>query len=173
MNDLTHYLNYFSEAESRIKRLNWYNEYWSCCSGLWETKEYGNTVLIRITKINWTNTFPITCYEGGEIQYAAWIDSKLLAVNKIRFELHIFNIPGIEKKKVKKSDFTQSFRDNAHVKIMEFGNHDIDRGPAVPYAGEFKFSNPDELISFIVNDFINLYSVSDIIDNELRKLKFP
>jgi len=101
MTILQSHVNCFSATAEALRALPWFTADWSCCSGLWKTDRYPDTLVIRLTKRNWSSVFPITLHKGGEIQYAAWIDSKLLAASTVRFEMHLFAFP--TKKKIKKA----------------------------------------------------------------------
>lgn len=123
---------------------------------------------MRLTKRNWSSTFPVTLEEGGEIQFAAWVDRKLHDRSTIRSEMHIFSFPG--GRKIKKGDFTGPFRARNQSIIEAFGSHDTNRGPAVPYAGEYRYKGAQDLRDFLIRDVSNFASLSDSIDEHLAKL---
>jgi hypothetical protein len=162
-------LKSFVLVEDAIRRLLWFDRDWSCCSGLWRTKRYEDTILLRATKRNWSSVFPVSVDEGGEIQYAAWIDEKLHRSSIVRFEMHVFSF--LTRKKIKKGDFTYGFRKQNESAIKAFGFHDIKRGPSVPYAGAYAYSNLKDLNNFLITDFSNFASLSDSIDEHLARLK--
>jgi hypothetical protein len=60
-------LESFSAVEEAIRRLAWFTPDWSCCSGLWRTGRYAETVVLRLSKRNWSPVFPISMDKGGEI----------------------------------------------------------------------------------------------------------
>jgi hypothetical protein len=155
----------FAVAEEVIQQLPWFNADWSCCSGLWKTERYPDAVVFRLTKRNWSSVFPVSLHKGGEIQYAAWIDEKLHRRSTVRVEMHIFSF--LTHKKIKKGDFTEPFRTRNQSVIKTFGFHDTDRGPAVPYAGEYKYKDIRDLQDFLIRDFSNFTSLADSIDEYL------
>ena len=155
----------FAVAAEAIQRLPWFTADWSCCSGLWKTERYPDAVVLRLTKRNWSSVFPVSLHEGGEIQYAAWIDEKLQRRSTVRVEMHVFS--WLTKKKIRKGDFTEAFRTRNEAAIRTFGSHDTERGPAVPYAGEYKYKDLQDLHGFLIWDFSNFASLSDSIDEHL------
>ena len=161
-------LECFSGAEKSIRRAPWFDDDWSACSGLWKTERYPATVVLRLTRRNWSSAFPATLTSGAEIQSAAWADEKLHMRSKVRFEFHIFAFPG--RRKIKKRDFTDSFRKTNSAAIATFGFHHTDRGPAVPYAGEYQYKDPRDLHDFLVRDFSNFASLAGSIDELLGSL---
>lgn len=163
-------LGCFARAEAAIKSASWYREGWMCCSGLWQTVRYEDTVVLRLTKEAWSSVREASLYEGGEIQYAAWVDPKLLRKGELRFEMHIFGFIGAGSRKISKSDFTEVFRERAGRQILEFGHHDMKRGPAVPYAGSYCFASADDLVAFLVADFERFVTLAPLVDERLGEL---
>jgi hypothetical protein len=159
----------FSAVEEGIRKLPWFDGSWSCCSGLWSTEQYGDTVVLRITKKNWCSVFPASVEEGGEIQYAAWVDEKLHRRSTVRFEMHVFSL--LTGKKVRKRDFTDHFRQRNQSAINGFGFHDTNRGPGIPYAGTYRYKDLEDLASFLTKDFSNFASLSESIDEYLAMLE--
>jgi hypothetical protein len=161
----------FASVEAMIKRREWFSTDWSCCSGLWQTEKYGDTVVLRLTKKNWSSVHPAdSLYAGGEIQYAAWIDPKLFRRNEVRFEMHVFGFVGGGRKKIRKGDFTNAFRERAGARIRGFEHHDMERGGAVPYAGKYRYAGKDDLEAFLVRDFDNFASLAPLVDGRLGEL---
>jgi hypothetical protein len=162
-------LDAFSAAKATIKNRPWFRDSWSCCSGLWQPEKYGDTVLLRMSKSSWSSVYPISLEKGAEIQYAAWIDQKLFERKELRFEMHLFSFPpGYGK--IKKGDFTDPFRRENKDRIRDFGHHDTKRGPAVPYAGAWQFSDPAGLTDFLVKDFCGFASLAPSVDKNLQRL---
>jgi len=163
-------LGCFSEAEAMIQRRSWYPAGWVCCSGLWRTERYGDTVVLRLTRQHWSSTKSVSLHEGGEIQYAAWIDPQLFRARELRFEMHVFKFVGAGRRNIRKGDFTDAFRERAQASIQKFGHHDMRRGPAVPYAGSYRFSDADDLRSFLVADFDRFVSLAPLVEERLNEL---
>lgn len=160
----------FASAEAMIRKRAWFSADWSCCSGLWETEKYEDTVVLRLTKENWSSVHPAdSLYVGGEIQYAAWIDPKLFRRNEVRFEMHVFGFVG-GGKKIRKGDFTNVFREKAGARIRELGHYDTERGRAVPYAGKYRYTGANNLVAFLVRDFDNFASLAPLMDERLGEL---
>jgi len=159
----------FAAACRAIRQEPWFDDEWSCCSGLWQPERYGNTVLIRMAKRDWVSSHPITLTTGGEIQYAAWIDEGLAAQSTLRFELHVFSL--LAPRKVKKGDFTDPFRRENHTTIRAFGHHDIKRGPAVPYAGSYPYRDARDLKDFLIRDFSRFATLAHSVDEHLRRVR--
>ncbi len=158
----------FAGAEKAIRRMPWFKDRWSCCSGMWKTEKYGDTLVLRLTKDNWSSANPITLEEGGEIQYAAWIDEKLYRRSTVRFEMKVFGF--LSSRRIRKGDFTSAFRRRNRAAIESFGHHDIKRGPSVPYAGAYKYQDSEDLMEFIVRDCSNFASLSGSVDEQLKNL---
>jgi hypothetical protein len=158
-------LKSFAAAEAAIQQSSWYDARWSCCSGLWRTDRYGDTVVLRLTKKNWSSVFPVSVDEGGEIQYAAWIDEKLHRRSTVRFEMHVFSF--LSRRNIRKRDFTLPFRQRNGLVIRAFGFHDTDKGPNVPYGGAYRYKDLEDLNNFLVRDFANFASLADSIDEHL------
>jgi hypothetical protein len=158
----------FAAAEKSIRRLPWYDADWSCCSGLWKTERYPSTVVMRLTKRNWSSVFPVSLNKGGGIQYAAWIDEKLHRASTVRFEMHLFSFP--TGRRIRKGDFTGPFRKENQAAISAFGYHDTNRGPGVPYAGAYPYKSVQDLNDFLIRDFGNFASLAGAIDRGLAKV---
>lgn len=157
----------FSEAEDTIRGQDWYDDDWSCCSGQWEDPRYSDTIVLKLSRREWSSCFPITLYEGAEIHYAAWVDEKSFAKNEVVFGMHVFGFPMIADPKVRKGDFTDSFRERCRETIHGWGHHDVKRGPRVPYGGTYRFGVGDDLRLFLVNDFRRFASLKGEIDSIL------
>lgn len=164
---LSSILRLFAGLEEQVKKSPWFDDEWSCCSGLWTTKRYGDTALLRLTKRNWSSVFPVTLYSGGEIQYAAWVDEKLLRKSMVEFEMHVFGFP--KGTKLKKSNFANAFRTRNQSAIDSFGFHHAKRGPAVPYSGSYVYKDTGDLADFILGDFSNFASLSGSVDQILAE----
>jgi len=126
--------------------------------------------VLRLTRENWSSVREASLYEGGEIQYAAWVDPKLLCKSEVRFEMHVFGFANAGSQKIRKSDFTKIFRERARDQIQKFGHHDMKRGPAVPYAGSYRFASAEDLVAFLVEDFARFVTLAPLIDERLGEL---
>ncbi len=164
-------LTTFSKSEELLKKQTWFTSDWSTSSGHWDDPRYPDTVVLKLSKRNWTTIFPITLYQGAEIHYAAWIDEKSYKKKELVFGMHVFGYPMIKNKKVRKKDFTDWFRSEHGDTILSWNHHSIKKGLQVPYAGRFRFETYSDLSTFMTEDFCRFVSLSDSIENRLSDLK--
>lgn len=161
----------FSESEGELRNQPWFDSDWTICSGYWDDPRYSDTVVLKLSKKNWSSTFPITLYGGAEIHYAAWIDEKSLNKRELLFGMHVFGYPMIESKKVRKKDFTDWFRSEHGDTVLSWSYHSINKGSQVPYAGHFRFETYSDVKKFMVEDFGRFVSLANSIDDRLSELK--
>jgi len=161
----------FSDAKEELFKRDWFGSDWTACSGHWDDPRYTDTVVLKLSKKNWSTVFPITLYDGAEIHYAAWIDEKSFSKKELIFGMHVFAYPMINSKKVRKKDFTDWFRSEHGDTVQSWNYHTISMGPQVPYAGRFKFDDLSEIQGFMVSDFSRFASLATSIDERLTQLK--
>ncbi|MGJ8678595.1 MAG: hypothetical protein ACSHX0_13865 [Akkermansiaceae bacterium] len=164
-------LTTFSESEELLKQQPWFNSDWTTSSGQWDDPRYSDTVVLKLSKRNWTTTFPITLYQGAEIHYAAWVDEKSYKKKELVFGMHVFSYPMIDSKKARKKDFTDWFRSKHGHTVLSWNHHRISKGPQVPYAGSFKFKAFSDIQFFMLEDFNRFASLAESIDTRLAEIK--
>ena len=164
-------LTVFAGSEKRLNRKSWFGSEWMSCSGFWDDERYTDTIVLKLSKKDWSSSVPMTLYAGGEIHYAAWIDQNSFKKKELVFGMHVFGYPMIHSKKVRKKDFTDWFRSTHGESIQAWGNHTVSKGPQVPYAGTFKFETFPELEDFMVEDFDRFSQLANSIDEGLSQLK--
>lgn len=157
-------LDCFMEAEGMLREQKWYDEEWTSCAGYWDDLRYSDTIVLKLSRREWSSCFPITLYEGAEIHYAAWVDEKSIGRNEVVFGMHVFAFPMIENPRAKKGDFTDPFRERLGERILGWGHHDVKRGPRVPYGGKYRFESEAELREFLFLDFQRFVSLQEDID---------
>lgn len=159
------------EAEGMLRGEGWYDDDWTSCAGYWDDPRYSDTIVLKLSRREWSSCFPITLYEGAEIHYAAWVDEKSIRRNEVVFGMHLFAFPMIENSRVKKGDFTDPFRERLGKRIVEWGHHDVKRGPRVPYGGKYRFESGDDLMDFLVGDFGRFASLKDSVESLLAEVR--